>query len=354
MRIAPVILAGGSGTRLWPLSHESLPKQFLALTESRTLLQATALRTAGQPDFCDPIVVANMEHRFRAADQLLEVGVRARSLVVEPFGRNTGPAATVAAMILADSDPDALMLLMPSDHVIGNPDAFLSAIWTGAEAARDGNFVLFGTKPSYAATAYGYIEIGERLADNVHRVRRFVEKPAPAAAEQFVATGRFFWNSGIFLLPVRAFLAEIQRLAPDVASAARTAFESAVVDADFTRLDADAFGAAPSTSIDHAVFEKTERAVVIPVEMGWQDIGSWSSIWQAAGKDDAGNVLVGNVVADRTSNSYLRTDGPRLAVLGVDDMVVVATSDAVLVVRLDCDQDIRRVADLFTEKPVKR
>jgi mannose-1-phosphate guanylyltransferase/mannose-1-phosphate guanylyltransferase/mannose-6-phosphate isomerase len=345
--ITPVILCGGSGKRLWPLSRAASPKQFLPLAGSETLLQSTALRVARRAGFGPMIVVAGDEHRSLVAEQLGELEIAPPRIVLEPVGRNTAPAAAVAAILATAVDPAALLLLMPADHVIGDNDAFLSAIDAGVEAARAGEFVLFGIHPDRPATGYGYIEFGERLdgPHPVHRVRRFVEKPPRPLAEQYLASGNFAWNSGIFLLPAGAFLAEMERLAPDVLAVARKAVKDATVDADFLRLDPTSFGTAPSISIDHAVFEKTDRAVVVRADMKWSDIGSWSALWDIAAKDAAGNVALGAVIAEKTSNSYLRTDGPLVATIGLANVIVIATGNIVLIADRAHDQEVKQMAE---------
>lgn len=356
MLIAPVILSGGAGKRLWPLSQDACPKQFLPLTESRTLLQATALRTAARAEFAPIAVIANHDHRFLVAEQLREVGLEDARIVLEPIGRNTAPAVAVAAILAAQTDPAALMLVMPADHVIGETDAFLAAIAAAAAAARAGEFVLFGVRPDHPATGYGYIEVGEALnpGEPVHRVRRFVEKPPRPTAELYLAAGNFVWNSGIFLLPARDFLQEMERLAPEVFAAARTAVDRAVADVDFLRLDAAAFAAAPAISIDHAIFEKTDRAAVVRVDMGWTDIGSWSAVWDIAPKDAAENVMLGAVIAEKTSGSYLRSEGPLVVSIGMKNVIVIATPDAILIVDKAHDQEVKRIVERIEAQAARR
>ncbi len=350
--IVPVILSGGSGKRLWPLSQFACPKQFLRLTESRTLFQATALRTGGRPAFGPTIVIANNDHRFLVAEQLRELGIEPHRIALEPVGRNTAAAAAVAALLAIQLYPDALLLLMPADHVIGDTAAFIDAIDAGTECASEGEFVLFGARPDRAATGYGYIEVGAKrdAAGRVQRVRRFVEKPPRSTAELYLAAGNFVWNSGIFLLPAGGFLREMERLQPKVYAAAREAMERAVPDEDFLRLDPTAFAAAPAISIDRAIFEKTDRAVVVQVEMKWADIGSWSAIWEIAPKDAAGNVMVGTVLAETTSSSYLRSEGPVVATIGMKDVIVIATPEAVLVVDKAYDQEVKRIVERIEEQ----
>jgi mannose-1-phosphate guanylyltransferase/mannose-6-phosphate isomerase len=343
--IHPVILSGGSGTRLWPMSRALYPKQLLALTGERSLLQETALRLASDAAFAPPLVIANEEHRFIIAEQLRAVGVAADALLLEPVGRNTAPAATVAALRLAATEPDALMLVMPSDHAIGDRDAFRAAIATAASAARIGRLVTFGIAPEHAETGYGYIEKGRALAgvDGAFAVAAFVEKPDPAAAERYVAAGDHLWNSGIFLFSAALYLSEIERLCPAMLDACRRALAGAQGDYDFTRLEQSAFAVSPADSIDYAVMEHTEHAAVVPVAMEWSDLGSWDALWTAGAKDRSGNALVGNVVAEETANCYLRSEAGLVAAIGVEDLVVVATDDAVMVAPRNRTQEVKRL-----------
>lgn len=340
--ITPVILSGGTGTRLWPLSRQSYPKQLLPLAGERTMLQEAVLRAADPDLFAPPIVIANAEHRFVIAEQLRAIGVANGRIVLEPFGRNTAPAVAVAAILAADSDPDAVILVMPSDHVIKDRPGFERSIAIAAEAARTGDFVLFGIRPDRPETGYGYIRPGDANAVGVRHVDAFVEKPDLATAERYVAEG-YLWNSGIFLLPAAGVIEALGRYQPDLLDAARRAVASSSADLDFMRLDETAFAAAPSISIDRAVMERTDRAAVLPVDIGWSDAGTWSGLWALADHDAAGNVTIGDVVTVDTANSYVRSEGPLVATLGVSDLVVVATPDAVLVSSRMADQ---KVSDL--------
>lgn len=342
--IYPVLLSGGSGSRLWPLSRQSYPKQLLALTGSRTLLQQTALRV-DEDDLQRLIVIGNAEHRFAIAEQLREVGLKSARIILEPAGRNTAAAAAVAALVAAAEDPEALVLLMPADHLIADARGFRAAVRCGARAASDGHLVLFGIAPTSPATGYGYIEAGSRLDghDGPRTVSRFHEKPEAAAAERYVATGRHWWNSGIFLVSARVLLAELSLHAPEVMRAARLALDNSLRDLDFCRLDPCSFAESPSISLDHAVVERTDKAVVLPVDLSWTDIGAWSQLWEISQRDADGNCLSGDVKAVGTRNSYVKSDGPLVATLGVEDLVVIATSDAVLVARKGADQLVKDV-----------
>src|SRR3954451_21114123 len=359
--IHPVILSGGSGTRLWPMSRSLYPKQLLALTGDRSLLQETALRVADDRGFAAPIIIANEEHRFIIAEQLREIGVTPDALILEPFGRNTAPAACVAALRLAAipasgqiaSDPEPLMLVMPSDHAIDDLAGFRQAIERAAAAARAGHLVTFGITPERAETGYGYIASGRKLESvaGAFAVTGFVEKPDPETAERYVASGEYFWNSGIFLFPASLYLSELERLRPDMLEACRAALAASKTETDFVRLDKDAFAACPSDSIDYAVMEHTLAAAVVPVSMGWSDLGSWDALWEMGDKDDRGNALAGNVVAEATRNCYLRSEAGLVAAIGVEDIVVVATDDAVMVAPRNRTQEVKQlVGRLLQEK----
>jgi len=343
--IYPVILSGGSGTRLWPMSRSLYPKQLLALFGDTSLLQQTAARVAGKPGFAPPVVVANEEHRFIIAQQLREIGVEPAALLLEPVGRNTAPAAAVAALRIAESAPDGLVLIMPSDHAIGDPEAFHQAIGQAARAAKTGRLVTFGITPDRPETGYGYIAAGKPTegCGGAFAVARFIEKPDATDAERYVAAGDSFWNSGIFLFPAAVYLAELERLRPDMLAACKTALAKAKTDADFIRLDKAAFTECPADSIDYAVMEHTGRAAIVPVGMGWSDLGSWDALWEMSERDAAGNALAGNVVAEGTRNCYLRSENGLVAAIGVEDIVVVATDDAVMVAPRNRTQEVKQL-----------
>ncbi len=332
-KIHPVILSGGAGTRLWPLSRALYPKQLIALVGDTSLLQQTVARVTDPGRFAAPLVVGNDEHRFLVAEQLRTLDVRAADVLLEPVPRNTAPAACTAALRLAGHDPEALMLLLPSDHYIADPEGFLHAVDQAAAAAADGWLVTFGVTPDRPETGYGYIRSAEPLTglDGCRRVARFVEKPDRETAEGYLASGGYAWNSGMFLFSAGRLLEETTRLAPAMVEACREALEAAVGDLDFLRLDAEAFARAPAVSIDVAVMEKTDRAAVVPVDIGWTDVGSWDALWQVAETDDDGNACEGDVVAVDSRRNYLHSDGRLLAVLGVEDLIVAVTADAVLV-----------------------
>jgi mannose-1-phosphate guanylyltransferase/mannose-6-phosphate isomerase len=347
-KIHPVILSGGSGTRLWPRSRTAYPKQFLKLITHNSLLQDTAARVSDPGAFARPLVVCNEEHRFIIAEQLREIGVAPSHIMLEPVARNTAPAVAVAAAILAAEDPGALMLVLAADHAIEDEVMFRNAISVAAGAAAEGFLVTFGIKPSRPETGYGYILRGKRLGtrEGCFAVESFVEKPDRATAEKYLAAGGYFWNSGMFLFSASAFLDECDRYEPEIRKAAEGAVADAKRDLDFLRLAREPFAAAPSKSIDYAVMERTDRAAVVPADIGWNDVGSWASIWEIGKKDAHGNVLDGKVLALETKNSLISSnDGPLVAALGVDNLAVVATSDAVLVLPLDRAQDVKSVID---------
>ncbi|WP_448206889.1 mannose-1-phosphate guanylyltransferase/mannose-6-phosphate isomerase [Azospirillum sp. sgz302134] len=347
-RIIPVLLSGGAGVRLWPMSRELYPKQLLKLCTDKTMLQDTALRVAEGVHYAAPIVVCNHEHRFLIAEQLREIGVKPSAIVLEPLARNTAAACAVAALRALETAPDALILVLPADHLIRDVGAFAEAVERAAPAAAAGNLVTFGITPTAPETGYGYIRRGSAFADppGVHRVAAFVEKPNRAVAERYVAEGEHLWNSGIFLFPAATLVEELARHAPTVLSAARAALEQGKADLDFFRLDEEAFARAPSVSIDNAVMEQTDNAVVVPCDIGWADVGGWGALWQVGEKDGDGNLLQGDVATHDAHNCYVRSEeGQLTAVVGLDDVVVVSTADAVLVAARDKVQDVKALVE---------
>lgn len=342
----PVVLSGGSGTRLWPLSRQNQPKQFLSLIGDHSLFQETVLRASRLPGVQAPVTVCSDDHRFMVGEQLQGVGVVSGGILLEPVARNTAPAIALAALHVVAKDPEASMLVMPADHLIEDEDAFREAVATARDLAADGWLVTFGIRPDYAETGYGYILRGETLTNDGSRVARFVEKPDLPTAERYVAEGTYAWNSGMFLFESKRYLAELERHAPAIAAAARAAYEQSHSDLDFIRIDAGAFGASPSDSIDYAVMEKTDRAAVVPVSCGWSDIGSWSSLWAVAERDEDGNRHEGDVISIDTKGSLVRASERRMiATLGVEDLVVIDTADATLVARKDRVQDVKTIVD---------
>jgi len=337
--LQPVLLSGGSGTRLWPLSREAYPKQFLPLAGEETMLQDTWRRVAPLAAH-PPIVVANEEHRFLAAEQLRLVGVEHADIVLEPAGRNTAPAIAAAALQALVGGGDPLLLVLPSDHVVRDADGFRAAVRAAMPAAEAGALVTFGIVPSAPETGFGYIQ--SSAGDGVRDVLRFVEKPDAATAQGYLDDGGYYWNSGMFLFRASRYLAELERFRPDIVAAVRKAFDAAARDGDFIRLDRDAFAASPSDSIDYAVMEKTDAAKVLPVDIGWNDVGSWSALWEVSEQDGDGNARHGDVIAVDTRNSYAYARR-LVALVGVDDLVVVETDDAVLVAHKDRVQQVKDV-----------
>jgi mannose-1-phosphate guanylyltransferase/mannose-1-phosphate guanylyltransferase/mannose-6-phosphate isomerase len=356
-RITPVILSGGSGTRLWPLSRTGRPKQLLALTHEETMLQLTARRAVGDR-FADPIVVASAAHADEIDAQLADVGIARARLILEPAARNTAPAIALAA---AEAEPEAILLVMPSDHVIADVGAFHAAIERAAPLVEAGWLVTFGIAPTAPETGYGYICRGEEIAAGVNRVGRFVEKPDRATAEHYVETGDYSWNGGIFLFTAGAYLAALEAFAPEMASAARAAMKAGHRDGRQVHPDAEAFGRSPSESIDYAVMEKAEQVAVVPVDMGWSDVGSWDALHELAPKDGNGNAHHGEVIAIDTTNCLIRSEGPVVAAVGVRDVIVIATHDAVLVLPRGDSQQVKRAIEalkreghITLDKPFRR
>ncbi len=341
-KISPVILSGGSGTRLWPLSRTGRPKQLLSLTDAETMLQLTARRANDPVRFDRPIVVANIAHADEIERQLAEVDAPPALLILEPVARNTAPAIALAALSVA---PDTLLLVMPSDHVIADVDAFRDAIDAALPLAGDGWLVTFGITPQSPDTGYGYIRTGEELGHGVRRVQSFVEKPDRATAEAYLAEGCYAWNGGIFLFRADAYLAALDEFAPGIGQAARASIAAGTRDGARLHPDAAAFGASPSDSIDYAVMEKAGKVAVAPVDMGWSDVGSWDALHELAAKDDSGNAHHGEVVAIDTSGCLIRTSGPLVAAVGVKDLIVIATGDAVLIMRRGDSQAVKRAVE---------
>ena len=349
--LTPVILSGGAGTRLWPLSRELYPKQLLPLTGERTLLQQTALRLTGLAAGA-PIVVCNDAHRFLVAEQLRQLKVEPRAVVLEPFGRNTAPAialAALAALRLSGGD-DPELLVLPADHVIKDVAAFHKAVRIALQAAQQGKLATFGIVPNAPETGYGYIQRGAVAgAEGAFQIARFVEKPTLERAQQFLQSGEYLWNSGMFLFRAKRYLQELERFAPEIARVCRDASESAKADLDFTRIDGKAFEQCPSDSIDYAVMEKTSDAVVVPLAAGWSDVGSWSALHEASETDGHGNVSRGDVIAEDSANCYLYSESRLVAAVGLSDHVVVETKDAVLVAPKNRVQDVKKLVSRLKE-----
>ncbi len=338
--IVPVVLAGGSGSRLWPVSRTFYPKQFLKLLGEQSFLQSTLLRAAGVTA-ARPILVCNEEHRFLVAEQCREVDVVWDQLILEPEGRNSAPAIALAAWQATSVNPDAILLVLPSDHLVSDEQAFAKAVETAAGGAASGGLVTFGVTPDCPEPGYGYIEV-EDVGAGLQCVRQFVEKPDAGTAEKYVAAGNYLWNSGMFVLGAQQYLDELAQYAPDMAEATRTSVENATRDMDFLR-PSDAFLDSPSDSIDYAVMERTSRAQVVPVSFGWNDIGSWAAIWDESELDEQGNHLKGDVVALDTTNSYIDSPTRLVGTIGIDNVVVIDTKDAVLVADRSRVQEVKEI-----------
>jgi len=346
--ILPVIMAGGSGSRLWPLSRALFPKQFLQLNGSGTMLQNTLARLEGL-ECASPVLICNEDHRFIAAEQLRQMGALNHNIILEPAGRNTAPAIALAAFTAMSQGADPVMLVLAADHIMQQPEAFRDAVNRALPFAESGKLVTFGIVPTGPETGYGYIERGAEegaaTGSAGFKVARFVEKPDVATAQQYVDSGNFYWNSGMFMFKASRYLAELKAFRPDIYEACEKSLDTIDSDLDFVRVNKEAFMACPEDSIDYAVMEKTADAVVVPLDAGWSDVGSWSSLWDVSDKDDNGNVHHGDVMAHNANNNYVFAETGLVATVGIDDVVVVQTKDAVLVVKKDQVQDVKKVVE---------
>lgn len=338
----PVYLSGGVGSRLWPVSRESYPKQFLPLAdENKSLLQETFARLDGV-ESAAPIVVCNEGHRFIVAEQLREAAIVDASVVLEPVGRNTAPAVAVAALQALKDNPNAVLLVLPADHVIEDSESFRACVASGLELAEKGALVTFGIVPTAAETGFGYIRRGTAEGEGF-KVAEFVEKPDAETAQSYIDDGGYLWNSGMFMLPAKKYLEELKKYAEDIFDASNDAYHKAVLDLDFIRLDSEAFALCRGESIDYAVMEHTSDAVVVPMSVGWSDVGAWSALWDIGSADDKGNVTRGDVELSATKNSYVRSESRLVATVGVEDLVVVETADAVLVADRHSVQNVKDI-----------
>lgn len=340
--LVPVLLSGGVGSRLWPVSREAHPKQFLPLAGELSMLQATLERTSAL-QASPPLVVCNEDHRFMVAEQLRQLSVQPASILLEPEGRNTAPAVALAALQALKTDPDAILLVLPADHIIKDTGAFTDAVAAAIPLAERGYLVTFGVVPVSPETGYGYIQRGEALDDTGFELRAFVEKPDADTASGYIESGDFLWNSGMFLLRAANYLEELDAYAPDMAQHCRAAMTEASSDLDFVRPHREAFAASTSDSIDYAVMERTSRGAVVPLDCGWSDVGAWSTLWEVSDRDEDDNVLQGDVIAEDCRGSYLRSESRLLAAAGIDDLVVVETADAILVASRHRVQDVKRI-----------
>lgn len=342
--LLPVIMAGGSGSRLWPLSRTLYPKQFLSIISKATMLQETVKRL-DKIEHQDPLFICNEEHRFIVAEQLRLGGLDNSGIILEPVGRNTAPAIALAALkALADGD-DPLLLVLAADHVIQHTDAFLASIQHAIVEAEQGSLVTFGIVPLKPETGYGYIRRGVQISEHAYKVNAFVEKPDLITAQEYIATNEFYWNSGMFLFKASRYLAELEKYSPEILRVCQSAFNSNRIDLDFIRLDETLFSTCPDDSIDYAVMEKTQDAVVVPMDANWSDVGSWSSLWEVNPKDVDGNAIRGDVLTQNTTNSYIYSQNKLVATVGVENLIVVETKDAVLVAHKDKVQDVKGIVE---------
>lgn len=343
--LKPVLLCGGVGSRLWPVSREAYPKQFLPLCGELTLLQDTLVRTR-ELSASSALVVCNEEHRFMVAEQLRQSGNTSTNILLEPEGRNTAPAVALAALRLRQqNEAEAVMLVLPADHAILNPDVFADVVKQALPMAQQGHLVTFGVVPDKPETGYGYIRQGDVIEGRVRKIAQFVEKPDLATAEGYLASGDYLWNSGMFLLRADRYLEELEKYEPQILAACEAAMAAAETDMDFLRPSAGAFCDCPANSIDYAVMERTDQGAVIALDCGWSDVGAWSSVWEATSHDDQGNASVGDVMLEDTSNSYVASHSRLLATVGVDSLVVVETQDAVLVADRNRAQDVKDIVN---------
>ncbi len=344
--MTPVILSGGVGSRLWPLSRGMYPKQLLCLIdEKKSMLQQTVLRSLGAASVSRSIVVCNEEHRFMVGEQLNQIDCSNVCILLEPQGRNTAPAIALAAFEVAKENPDEIMLVMPADHVIADTDAFHAAISKASKLAAEGDLVTFGVVPQSAETGYGYIRAGSARSHGGFEVAEFKEKPSEEIAQAYVESGDYYWNGGIFVFTAASYLEELQRFEPEIFECASRAVSQAKNDLDFLRVDEAAFIQSPSISIDYAVMERTKKAKVVPLDAGWNDVGSWSALWDVSNKDENGNAITGDVVLSDTRNSHIYSENKLVSVLGVDNLVVVETDDAVLVADRDSSQNVKNIVN---------
>ena len=357
MLIIPVIMSGGSGSRLWPQSRSLYPKQFLPLANQQTMFQNTVSRLDGLTDIAAPLVIANEEHRFLAAEQFRQMGRTASAIILEPVGRNTAPAVALAALRSLnrdnDSDPgeEPILLVLAADHVIENEQAFHQAVKAALPAACDGKLVTFGIVPKHPETGYGYIKALSRTGSEyqgVFGVDEFVEKPDFETAKHYLASGEYYWNSGMFMFKASRFLEELKAYRPDILAACEKAMEVEHPDLDFVRLNEEAFKKCPDDSIDYAVMEKTADAVMVPLDAGWSDVGAWSSLWEISDKDEQGNAVQGDVILHETKNTYVRSEKKLIATVGVENLVITETDDAILVANKDQVQDVKKIVEQLT------
>ena len=344
--ITPVLLCGGVGSRLWPVSRQGRPKQYLNLIGESSMLQQTLTRIESLTQTA-PIIVCNEEHRFLVAEQVRQLGFTSPTIILEPEGKNTAPAIALAALAIAAADPEAQLLVLPADHYVGKPEALIDAIEKATSASSQGKLVTFGLVPSRPETGYGYIKRGEALAPDVSVLEQFVEKPDQPTAEGYIASGDYVWNSGMFMFTATRFLESLAQFQPEMARVCERAMEQAERDMDFVRPNAEVFATCPSDSIDYAVMEHTPEGAVVSLDCDWSDIGAWSALWEVGDQDAAGNVTQGDVVLNKTQNSYLRSQSRLVTATGVSDLVVVETADAVMVADRHSVQDVKEIVNVL-------
>lgn len=343
----PVILSGGVGSRLWPLSREHYPKQLLALASEQTMLQSTITRLGKLPDLAPPIIVCNEDHRFLVAEQLRCIQIKPSAILLEPVGRNTAPAIAIAAFAALEKDPNAILLALPADHLIQKNDIFQEVINQAFLLANQELLITFGIVPTKPETGYGYIKRGEQITQQIHKVAQFIEKPNLETAEKYLETGEYFWNSGMFLFKAQTYLEELKQFEPQIFDICQKAFDKLSLDlnSDFVRVDEEIFKQCISKSIDFAVMERTSKAAVVSLDAGWSDIGAWSALWEIGEQDAQGNIVQGDVFAEKINNCYLRSEYRLLAALGIENLIVVETADAVLVAHKDYAQNVKNVVE---------
>jgi len=345
MQITPVILSGGSGTRLWPLSRKQYPKQYLALSGDNTMLQETILRLNGLDNLADPIIICNADHRFLVAEQCQQIGIKNPTILLEPIGRNTAPAIAAAALqSLKDSD-DSILLVLSADHVIQDVDAFHKAINIASQQAQSGKLATFGIVPTDANTGYGYIKSSKDNNDGAYKVEEFVEKPDLKTAQSYLEQGNYLWNSGMFMFQARAFIDELTTHSPEIVTSVNDAVNNAAQDLDFIRLDKQTFESSPSDSIDYALMEKSNNVVVVPLDAQWNDIGAWPALYDIGTKDSQGNVIKGDVITQDTTNTYINADHHMVAAIGVDNLIIIDTPDATFIATQDKAQEVKSIVE---------
>ncbi|MBW5290001.1 MAG: mannose-6-phosphate isomerase, type 2 [Candidatus Ruthia sp. Asou_11_S2] len=345
MNIVPVILSGGSGTRLWPLSRKQHPKQYLPLVSDKSMLQETILRLNGLDNFIDPMIVCNIEHRFLVAQQCREIGIKSPTILLEPVGRNTAPAIAAAALQSIKQSDDVILLVLSADHIIQDIEAFHKAVYVAIQQAQAGKLVTFGIVPTQADTNYGYIKSSEPNINGVYQVEKFVEKPNLKTAQSYLEQDNYFWNSGMFVFQANTLIDELTIYSPDIIKSVNKAVDNATLDFDFIRLDKQAFTDSPSDSIDYTLMEKSNHVVVVPLDARWNDIGSWSALYNVGTKDDNNNVISGDVITKDTINTYINANHHMVATIGVENLIIVDTPDATFVASHDKAQEVKFIVE---------